>query len=286
MSNLGDYGSQLTAGSIVHYRDNQLTLITEKGKAELPLTGESDSAPTFHTLALYACRSTLEEAGLEAKEIPLILVATFTPEVSMPAAACLLQRDLKAEQAGGCDITGGGSNSSSALVSAATMVQTGTTDHILLVSGDLFASFNRNHPHAHHFEDTVTAVLVSRSTENHHGLQDYKVLHQESAHRSLSYQISNSHSILNHPELQAEEHLLNYEPKNYKNSILELYQKFNQDYDITSEHPEQIVGRQDRVSGNLISRLLPQLWHTQQPTKHKVFDWGPGTYGAYVSWLQ
>lgn len=55
-------------------------------------------------LAVAAARSSLLSAGLDASEIDLIVVATSTPDFTMPATACLVQGRLGAHRALAFDI--------------------------------------------------------------------------------------------------------------------------------------------------------------------------------------
>src|SRR5579871_5101475 len=46
-------------------------------------------------LCAEAAQRCLDDAGLTASDIDLILVATFTPDMSIPSTACILQERLK-----------------------------------------------------------------------------------------------------------------------------------------------------------------------------------------------
>ena len=58
-------------------------------------------------LALSAAEMALKEAGIEAGDLDLILVATVTPDMVFPSTACLLQNRLGASQAAAFDISAG-----------------------------------------------------------------------------------------------------------------------------------------------------------------------------------
>jgi 3-oxoacyl-[acyl-carrier-protein] synthase III len=55
-------------------------------------------------LAVLAARQALERSGLAADEIDLIVVATSTPDYTMPSTACLVQSQLGAKHAIGLDV--------------------------------------------------------------------------------------------------------------------------------------------------------------------------------------
>ena len=55
-------------------------------------------------LAVSAGRSALDQAEVQAEEIDLVIVATSTPDFTMPSTACLVQGRLGAERAMAFDI--------------------------------------------------------------------------------------------------------------------------------------------------------------------------------------
>src|SRR5438067_8281245 len=65
------------------------------------------AAPDEHTsdMATKAARNAIEQAGIDANEIDLIVVATATPDMFFPATACLVQRHLGAKRAACFDVS-------------------------------------------------------------------------------------------------------------------------------------------------------------------------------------
>ncbi len=55
---------------------------------------DTAAGESHRTLVRDAAARALEAAGIEPAEVGICLVATFTPELSTPSAACLVQRDL------------------------------------------------------------------------------------------------------------------------------------------------------------------------------------------------
>lgn len=87
-------------------------------------------------LATHAARACLEDAGVSADEVDLILVATVTPDTLFPATACLVQRDLQAGNAAGFDLLLGCTGFVSAIATAAQFLQTGAYNNVLVIGAD------------------------------------------------------------------------------------------------------------------------------------------------------
>mgnify|MGYP000872853363 FL=1 len=64
----------------------------------------ADKETATSDLAYQASRSALDQAGIVAQELDLIIVATMTPDMPMPTAACLLQHLLGANRAAAFDL--------------------------------------------------------------------------------------------------------------------------------------------------------------------------------------
>ncbi len=103
-------------------------------------------------LALEAAKNALEAAGLAASSIDLIIVATSTPDMVFPSAACILQNKLGI---GGCpafDIQAVCSGFVYALTVADAMIRTGTATKALVIGSEVFSRILD-------FSDRTTCVL-------------------------------------------------------------------------------------------------------------------------------
>lgn len=56
-------------------------------------------------IATKAAKIALERAGVDAKDLELIIVATISPDMFIPSAACLVQSNLDADKAACFDIS-------------------------------------------------------------------------------------------------------------------------------------------------------------------------------------
>lgn len=103
-------------------------------------------------LATRAAVRALEDAGLDAAELDLVLVATSTPDMLMPATACLVQDRLGARRAGAFDLLVACAGFAYGLACGAQFVASGTFRHVLVVGADAMSRVVDA-------EDRSTAVL-------------------------------------------------------------------------------------------------------------------------------
>src|SRR6188474_1337794 len=77
-------------------------IITRTGIKERRIAAEDECTSD---LAAKAGLSALENAGITAEEVDLIIVATVTPDMFFPSTACFVQRKLGARNAACFDIS-------------------------------------------------------------------------------------------------------------------------------------------------------------------------------------
>jgi 3-oxoacyl-[acyl-carrier-protein] synthase-3 len=90
-------------------------------------------------LALPACRDALEQAGADAKDIDLLIVATVTPDMMFPSTGAILADRLGATDAAAYDMTAGCTGFVYALAQAYGMIAGGLSKKALVVGGDLLS---------------------------------------------------------------------------------------------------------------------------------------------------
>jgi 3-oxoacyl-[acyl-carrier-protein] synthase-3 len=103
-------------------------------------------------LALEASRRILDQRGISADSLDLIIVATVTPDMFFPSTACVLQEKLGASNAWGFDLLGACSGFLYALATGAQFVESGRHERVLVVGADVMSSIVD-------FEDRSTCVL-------------------------------------------------------------------------------------------------------------------------------
>src|SRR5215213_11141717 len=98
--------------------------------------GESTS-----TLSTAAGRRALEQAGLAASEIDLIILATCTPDRPFPATACTVQANLGIPRAAAFDLAAACSGFVYGLNVATSMIRSGAAHNILFIAADIFTHY-------------------------------------------------------------------------------------------------------------------------------------------------
>ncbi|MFN9727512.1 beta-ketoacyl-ACP synthase III [Acidovorax sp.] len=103
-------------------------------------------------LGVEAARNALAAAGVQPSEIDLIIVATSTPDMVFPSAACILQHKLGANGCPAFDVQAVCSGFVYALAVADAMIQTGAANRALVVGAEVFSRILD-------FNDRTTCVL-------------------------------------------------------------------------------------------------------------------------------
>ena len=103
-------------------------------------------------LATAAAQQALQAAGVDAKDIDLIIVATSTPDMVFPSTACIVQHKLGAPGGAAIDVQAVCSGFVYALTIADAMIQTGAANKALVIGSEIFSRILD-------FKDRTTCVL-------------------------------------------------------------------------------------------------------------------------------
>ena len=90
-------------------------------------------------IALPACRDALAQAGLDGKDIDLLIVATVTPDMAFPSTGAILADQLGATDAAAYDLSAGCTGFMYALAQGYGMVAGGLAKRALVVGGDVLS---------------------------------------------------------------------------------------------------------------------------------------------------
>ncbi len=90
-------------------------------------------------LALPAAHAALAQAGVEGKDLDLLLCATVTPDMMFPTSSALLAETLGAHEAAAYDLLAGCTGFMYALAQAYGMLAAGLAERALVVGGDVLS---------------------------------------------------------------------------------------------------------------------------------------------------
>ncbi|MGL4523003.1 MAG: beta-ketoacyl-ACP synthase III [Bacilli bacterium] len=125
-------------------------------------------------MATRAAKQALNNAGLEASDIDMILVATITPDYSFPSVSCLVAKELGAQRAACMDIGAACSGFVYALVQAKALIEAKMYKNIIVVGAEKLSKIvdwtDRNT--AVLFGDGAGAVVLSEVKEGY-GILSY-----------------------------------------------------------------------------------------------------------------
>jgi 3-oxoacyl-[acyl-carrier-protein] synthase-3 len=107
---------------------------------------------TSSDLGVEAAKNALQAAGLQASDIDLIIVATSTPDMVFPSAACILQNKLGIAGCAAFDVQAVCSGFVYALSVADAMIKTGSASKALVIGAEVFSRILD-------FSDRTTCVL-------------------------------------------------------------------------------------------------------------------------------
>ena len=124
-------------------------IVSRTGIKERRIAAEGEH--TSH-MATKAAGKALEQAGLSAVEIDLIIVATITPDTLTPATACYVQQSLGATRAVAFDISAACSGFLYAMKIAKRLISDGAFQNALIIGAEKLSSFVN-------YEDRNTCVL-------------------------------------------------------------------------------------------------------------------------------
>jgi 3-oxoacyl-[acyl-carrier-protein] synthase-3 len=124
-------------------------IVTRSGIRERRIAAEDQASSD---LALIASKNALEDAGVKAEDLDMIIVATVTPDMSLPSTACIIQDKLGAKKASAFDISAACSGFIYGLTVANSMISCGRASRVLVVGVEVLSRIID-------WEDRTTCVL-------------------------------------------------------------------------------------------------------------------------------
>ncbi|MFT9099555.1 MAG: beta-ketoacyl-ACP synthase III, partial [Zymomonas mobilis subsp. pomaceae] len=146
----------------------------------------ADSDETTGTLATEAARRALKNAGVKAEDVGLIVLATTTPDQTLPATAMTVQAALGINDCVAFDVQAVCSGFLYALSVADSMLRTGTADIAVVIGAETFTRLLNweDRTTCVLFGDGAGAVVLRRTEEEGKGIQTVK-LHADGRYKDL-----------------------------------------------------------------------------------------------------
>lgn len=144
-------------------------IVTRTGIRERRIAGPDESLSTF---AVPAAKAALEMAGVEGREVDLVLCATVTPDTPFPATANVIQDKIGATRAGSFDLSAGCSGFIYALAVGEQFIESGMAKNVLVVGGEILSKITdwTDRATCVLFGDGAGAVLLQATEEAGRGV--------------------------------------------------------------------------------------------------------------------
>lgn len=157
---------------------------TRTGIKERRILRDPEKATSY--MASKAAQEILDERGISAEEIDLIIVATVTPDYLFPATATLVQKEIGAKNAFAFDLSAACSGFLFALSTGAMYVESGRSQKVLVLGADKMSSIVdfTDRSTCILFGDAAAGVLLEPSDDGT-GIIDQKHYVEGDTERSL-----------------------------------------------------------------------------------------------------
>ena len=156
---------------------NDEWIVQRTGIRERRIAGPGESTASLGTIA---ARRAIEAAGIEPREVDLILCATITPEMVFPSTACFIGADLGLPGVPAFDLSAACSGFIYAAATGASFIKAGQYKNVLVVGAETISRITNYKDRASCilFGDGAGAVVLQRSNDPRRGLI-YNTLHAD-----------------------------------------------------------------------------------------------------------
>ena len=262
---LAGFGSQLpekrlTNDDLSKMVDTNDEWITQRtGIRERRIAGPDESTAT---LATAAARKAISSAGLEPKDIELIVCATITPEMVFPSTACFVGAALGLKGIPAFDLSAACSGFIYALVTGANFVRAGQFKNVLVIGAETLSRITdyTDRSSCILFGDGAGAVVLQRSTDPARGLL-YSSLHADGTGADAMKCIPGSRFPLSELMIADRQHFMKIKGREvYKFAVMkfeELIHEAMRACELTPEQLKLIIPHQ--VNQRIIDSAMEKL---------------------------
>ncbi|KGM45925.1 ketoacyl-ACP synthase III [Neobacillus niacini] len=127
----------------------------------------ADDNTNTSDMGFAAAQKAIQDAGITAEDIDLILVATVTPDQPFPSVACMLQERLGAKKAAAMDVSAACAGFMYGIITGKQFVESGAYKHVLVVGVEKLSKITdwNDRNTAVLFGDGAGAVIVGEVSE-------------------------------------------------------------------------------------------------------------------------
>jgi 3-oxoacyl-[acyl-carrier-protein] synthase III len=156
---------------------NDEWIVQRTGIRERRIAGKDESTAT---LATAAARRAIEAAGLEPKDIDLVLCGTITPEMTFPSTACFVAANLGLTTTPAMDLAAACSGFLYTLETGASFIKAGRYRNVLVIGAETLSRITdyTDRGSCILFGDGAGAVVLQRSSDPKRGVI-YSSLHAD-----------------------------------------------------------------------------------------------------------
>ena len=156
---------------------NDEWIVQRTGIRERRIAGKDESTAT---LATAAARRALDAAGLEPKDIDLIVCGTITPEMTFPSTACFVAASLGLNSTPAFDVAAACSGFLYALETGASFIKAGRYRNVLVIGAETLSRITdyKDRASCILFGDGAGAVVLRQSNDTKRGVI-YSALHSD-----------------------------------------------------------------------------------------------------------
>ena len=242
---------------MVETNDEWITQRT--GIKERRIAADTDSTAT---LAASAARKAIESAGLEPKDIELIICATITPEMVFPSTACFVGASLGLSGVPAFDMSAACSGFIYALVAGANFVRAGQFHNVLVIGAETLSRITdyTDRSSCILFGDGAGAVVLKRSSDPKRGLI-YSSLHADGSGADAMKCIPGSRFPLTEQLIADRQHFMQIKGREvYKFAVTkfeELIREAMRACELTADQVKLIIPHQ--VNQRIIDSAMEKL---------------------------